>query len=72
MSETKRQGRASNPNSARQQKLAARAALIASGGTIKRGRTANPNSASSLKKAERLANPKPKGRPSTKQAAIVA
>lgn len=72
MSETKKQGRAVNPNSARQLKLAAKAALLASGVTIKRGRSVDPNSANQLKKAERLANPKPKGRPSTKQTVIVA
>lgn len=72
MSDTKQKGRTINPNSARQQKLAAKAARIASGETVKRGRAVNPNRASQLKKAERLANPKSKGRPSTKVASTVA
>ena len=45
MSETtKHQGRQVDPNSKRQQKLAARATALANGTPIKQGRQADPNS----------------------------
>lgn len=53
--ENSTKGRKTNPNSARQIKLAAKAAAIANGETIKRGRDANPNSARQLKLAAKAA-----------------
>lgn len=66
--ENSTKGRKTNPNSARQIKLAARAAAIAAGQTIKRGKEADPNSARQLKLAARAAalasgQPITKGRP---------
>lgn len=65
--ETKSRGRSTDPNSKRQQNLAAKAARVASGETVKRGRAADPNSKNQQRLAAKAANPgRPKGRPSTK------
>jgi len=48
-------GRKTNPNSARQIKLAAKAAAIANGTSIKPGRAADPNSARQQKLAAKAA-----------------
>ena len=64
MSEVKQRGRPSNPNSARNQKLAAKAARIANGETVRPGRTVDPNSKNQQRLAARLARgPVTKGRP---------
>jgi hypothetical protein len=49
---TKSKGRPVIENSARQQRLAARAARVAAGGEVRKGRPSNPNSA----RQQRLAN----------------
>ena len=57
--ETKQRGRKSNPNSARQMKLALKAALENAGVTIQRGRKTNPTSERQQRLAmfaERIAN----------------
>jgi len=66
--ENSTKGRKTNPNSARQIKLAAKATAIANGETIKRGRDADPNSKRQQKlaaQAARVASGQPvtKGRP---------
>ena len=66
--ENSTKGRKTNPNSARQIKLAAKAAAIANGTSIKPGRAADPNSARQQKlaaKAAKIASGEPitKGRP---------
>jgi hypothetical protein len=50
--ETKSKGRPTVEGSARQQRLAARAARVAAGGEVRKGRPSNPNSA----RQQRLAN----------------
>lgn len=73
---TKR-GRPSVEGSARQARLAARAARVAAGGEVKRGRPANTSSARQAKlaiKAAKLAAGESikRGRPSIKQAEVAA
>lgn len=50
---TAKRGRPTVENSARQARLAARAARLAAGGELKKGRPANPNSARQLKITKR-------------------
>lgn len=75
--QTKQPGRAVNPNSKRQQKLAAQAAAIANGTPIKQGRAVNPNSKRQqaiAAKQDAIANGVvvKRGRPATKKAAVEA
>ena len=73
--ETKARGRKSNPNSARQQKLATRAALEAQGLTIARGRKVNGTSARQQRLAafaERIANGEMVKRGRPKKNSVVA
>jgi hypothetical protein len=70
-------GRPTVEGSARQARLAARAARVAAGGEVKRGRPANTSSARQAKlaiKAAKLAAGESikRGRPSTKQAEVAA
>ena len=72
-----KRGRPTVENSARQARLAARAARVAAGGEVKRGRPANTSSARQAKlaaKAAKLAAGEviKRGRPSTKQAEVAA
>ena len=72
-----KRGRPSVEGSARQARLAARAARVAAGGEVKRGRPASTNSARQAKlaiKAAKLAAGESikRGRPSTKQAEVAA
>lgn len=73
----KRQGRPVVADSARQQKLAAKAELIANGGSLKRGRPTAQNSKRQVKIAEREARiaagiePK-RGRPKMVKAEVAA
>ena len=74
--ETVKRGRPTVEGSARQARLAARAARVAAGGEVKRGRPANANSARQAKlaaKAAKLANGEAikRGRPA-KQAEVAA
>lgn len=65
MENNKQKGRTIDPNSKRQQKLAAQAEAKANGVEIKRGRSADPTSKRQQKLAARAANPDAKrGRPS--------
>ena len=52
--ETKSKGRPVVADSARQARLAARAARVANGGEVKRGRPSNPNSARQARLAARV------------------
>lgn len=66
--ENSTKGRKTNPNSARQIKLAAKAAAIANGTVIKPGKVADPNSVRQQKLAAKAAaiasgTPITKGRP---------
>jgi hypothetical protein len=75
--ETVKRGRPTIEGSARQARLAARAARVAAGGEVKRGRPASANSARQAKlaaKAAKLANGEAikRGRPATKQAEVAA
>jgi len=75
--ETVKRGRPTVEGSARQARLAARAARVAAGGEVKRGRPASANSARQAKlaaKAAKLANGEviKRGRPATKQAEVTA
>ena len=72
-----KRGRPTVEGSARQARLAARAARVAAGGEVKRGRPASANSARQAKlaaKAAKLANGEviKRGRPATKQAEVAA
>ena len=72
-----KRGRPTVEGSARQARLAARAARVAAGGEVKRGRPANQSSARQAKlaaKAAKLAAGEviKRGRPSTKQAEVAA
>lgn len=74
--ETVKRGRPTIEGSARQARLAARAARVAAGGEVKRGRPASANSARQAKlaiKAAKLANGEAikRGRPA-KQAEVAA
>jgi len=74
--ETVKRGRPTVEGSARQARLAARAARVAAGGEVKRGRPASANSARQAKlaaKAAKLANGEviKRGRPA-KQAEVAA
>jgi len=74
--ETVKRGRPTIEGSARQARLAARAARVAAGGEVKRGRPASANSARQAKlavKAAKLANGEviKRGRPA-KQAEVAA
>jgi hypothetical protein len=74
--ETVKRGRPTVEGSARQARLAARAARVAAGGEVKRGRPASANSARQAKlaaKAAKLANGEAikRGRPA-KQAEVAA
>ena len=69
--ETKQRGRKTNPNSARQQRLALKATLAEQGLTVQRGRKPNENSARQQRLAafaERIANGEivKRGRPKAK------
>jgi hypothetical protein len=73
--ETVKRGRPTIEGSARQARLAARAARVAAGGEVKRGRPASANSARQAKlaaKAAKLANGEAIKRGRPKQAAEVA
>ena len=75
--ETVKRGRPTVEGSARQARLAARAARVAAGGEVKRGRPASANSARQAKlaaKAAKLANGEviKRGRPAAKQAEVTA
>lgn len=74
---TVKRGRPTVEGSARQARLAARAARVAAGGEVKRGRPASANSARQAKlaaKAAKLANGEAikRGRPAVKQAEVAA
>ena len=73
--ETKKsKGRPTVEGSARQARLAARAARVAAGGEVKRGRPSNPTSARQAKLAARAAagGTVKRGRPATKQVEVAA
>ena len=71
---TAQRGRPTVSNSARQARLAARAARVAAGGEVKRGRPSNPASARQAKLAAREAagGTVKRGRPATKQVEVAA
>lgn len=67
--ETKSKGRPVIENSARQMRLAARAARVAAGGEVRKGRPSNPDSARQQRLANRASGVVKRGRPKMEKVA---